>query len=252
MNTTCARAAAVALLAVLMTATATDTALAEAAPPVETGSDESRLTARVVVVPGENWTTRMKVAFVSVKKGPQCAVWIETEDGEYVATLTATARTAENEWRAAPEEGRPESLPVWSAARARGNGGAAGTSGAADGVDAVSSATPMEGVEGSRSGIVLKPGAPYVVRCEVNHSFDYNDAWPKKAKPGDARYSGVNGQPSLVYEGRFVAGTDASVDLVPVGTGSVDGSSGGMTAGFEGMTSALSIIGSIRVILAAE
>ncbi len=208
-----------------------------------TEPDPAALTARVIVVPGKNWMTRMWIAFIPVSKGPQLAAWIETADGEYVATLTATARTAENEWRAAPDAGRPEALPVWNAARS-----AAGT----ETVDAASSATPEKGVETSRAGLGLAAGGRYVVRCEVNHSFDYNDTWPKKAKAGEAGYSGVNGQPSLVYEGRFVAGTDARVDLVPVGRGSLDGSSGEIAPGLDGMTSALSIIESIYVILTEE
>ena len=206
----------------------------------ETGRKPS-LAARVTVVPGENWTTRMWIAFVPVSKGPQLACWIETADGRYVATLTATARSADDDWRGAPEEGRPESLPVWNAARAAGSA-----------VDAASSATPKEGFEASRSGLGLVAGETYVIRCEVNHSFDYNDAWPKKAKRGEAAYSGVNGQPSVVYEARFVAESGTRVDLVPVGTGSVDGSSGVTKAGLDGVTSALSIIESIYAIFEEE
>ncbi len=207
----------------------------------QTTVDNGQMSARVHVVPGKNWTTRMWLAFIPVSKGPQLAVWIETEYGEYVATLMVTARTGDNEWRAAPEEGRPESLPVWNGARSL-----------SPAVDAASSATPKDGIAATRSGLGLKEGERYVLRCEVNHSFDYNEAWPKEAKPGEAGYSGVNGQPSVVYEGRFVAGSDTRVELAPVGMGSVDGSSGDVNAGLDGMTSALSIIESIYVILGGE
>ncbi len=62
-------------------------------------------------------------------------------------------------------------------------------------------------------------------------------------------YSGVNGQPSLVYEARFMAGEKKIYTLVPIGTGSIDGSTGDITPGFKGLTTALSIIKSATITL---
>lgn len=191
----------------------------------------------VTVTPGDSWINTARIGIFNMKKAPQYAAWIETADGYYVQTLMVTARAAKGKWLSAPDEGRPESLPIWFAARASG-------SRAAD-IDAATSATPKAEEDISRSSDALVPGREYRIRFEVNHSFDYNDAWPKSAKPGDMGYSGVNGQPSLVYEGRITAGSQGTIELLPIGKGSIDGSSGILAAGTEGMTTALSIVKSV-------
>src|SRR5215510_6477387 len=68
----------------------------------------------LIVEPGEHWLGKMKVFIFSVKKTPQMAAWIEDENGQYIATITVTSRSAQNSWRSAPKEGRPEALPVWN------------------------------------------------------------------------------------------------------------------------------------------
>jgi len=81
----------------------------------------------------------------------------------------------------------------------------------------------------------------------VNASYDYNETWPKEAKEGDANYSGVNGQPSLIYEAFFIAGESGTVILQTAGQGSVDGSSGEITRNLDGLTTALTIIKSAEL-----
>lgn len=202
-----------------------------AAPPTFA---DAGVTVTVTVTPGDSWISTARIGFFNMKKAPQYAAWIETADGDYVQTLMVTARAAKGNWMSAPDEGRPEALPVWFAARSSGTK-------TAD-IDAATSATPKAEENISRSSEALAAGREYRIRFEVNHSFDYNDSWPKGAKPGDAGYSGVNGQPSLVYEGRFTAGRAGTIELLPVGQGSIDGSSGILAAGTEGMTTALSIV----------
>jgi hypothetical protein len=77
-------------------------------------------------------------------------------------------------------------------------------------------------------------GQEYNVYLEINHSFDYNDTWQKKEND-------VNGQPSLIYHAKFMAGTPGKVPLNPIGHGSVNGSDGYIQS-VEGMTTALTII----------
>jgi hypothetical protein len=77
---------------------------------------------------------------------------------------------------------------------------------------------------------------------EINHSFDYNGFWTKDN-------SGVNGQPSLIYHAKFIAGTPAKINLMPFGYGSVDGSNGNITQGFENFTTALTIIKGAYIII---
>jgi hypothetical protein len=184
------------------------------------------------VTPGRNWESTMWMTFIPVKKTPQLAAWIETPDGKFVKTLMVTAKTGRNTWSAAPESGRPEALPVWNHAAAK----------TSSGVDAASSATPKAGVSVAAGEDGLVAGAEYRVRLEVNASFDYNETWTKNARAGEAGFSGVNGQPSLVYEASFVAGMPGVAVLQPIGKGSVDGSSGAVVPGFAGLTTALGII----------
>ena len=191
------------------------------------------------IEPGEHWTRTMWIAFIPVKKAPQLAAWVETEEGEYVTTITVTESSSKQKWAGNPEGGRPESLPVWLHAKTR----------AAANVDDTTSATPKEGVTAGTDVNGLIEGKRYRILVEVNASYDYNETWPKEAKEGDANYSGVNGQPSLIYETVFIAGESGTVILQTAGQGSVDGSSGEITRNLDGLTTALTIIKSAELVL---
>jgi hypothetical protein len=182
--------------------------------------------------PGASFTQRIWWLVFPMKKGPQIAAWVETAEGRFAQTLFVTEKAGKKNWLAAPQAGRPESLPVFyhaAAERAM--------------TDALSSATPKGAVETSPGSISLERGKRYVVFVEVNHSFDYNANWPDRLAPSDPRYSGVNGQPSLVYRAEFTAGEKAAaMALSPVGTGSIDGADGELRPGTSGLTSALEIL----------
>lgn len=185
--------------------------------------------------PGASFTQRARWFVFQLKKGPQIAAWVETAEGAYVGPLFVTQRAGKGNWMGAPKEGRPESLPVFYHA-ARGKGG----------LDALSSATPKAKVEERGGKLALERGKRYAVFVEVNHSFDYNESWPDRLAAGDPRYSGVNGQPSLVYRAEFTAGDEtATVVLSPLGTGAVDGRDGEVRPGTVGLTSALGIFEAI-------
>lgn len=206
-------------------------------------AQNASIEAEARIVPGSTWSSRMWIGIIPMKKTPQYAFWIETEDGEFVRTLAVTNRSAKGEWRGAPEGGRPDSLPVWSHAAAR------GASDGAEEVDAASSATPAGGGEIRASSGKLEAGKRYRARFEINASFDYNDAWPKKAREGEPGWSGVNGQPSVVYEAVFSAGEGGEIVLKPAGQGAIDGSDGEMRIGLEGVDSALFMVESASLLL---
>jgi len=199
-------------------------------------------TLTVTVTPGTYWKT---------ERGPQFAVWVEKADGTYITTLYVTQRAAKKNWMFAPKDGRPESLPVWYHAV----GSSPVTMAAAQDkteADAVTSATPGAS-DAVRYSVRLPAGEQYVVKMELNHSFDYNESWPKKAKKGSAQYSGVNGQPSVVYEGTIdtsVTGTaqqhDVQIKLEPAGTGSVTGQDGTLHNDLAGLTTALQIVDKVE------
>jgi len=157
---------------------------------------------------------------------PQVACWIETPQGNYLDTIYATAKSARKAWRAAPPEGRPEALPVWfHLLLAR--------SAAADGI---SGATPS-GITARDSALAAAlPSGTYAVKLEVNRSYDYNENYTRAN-------SGVNGQPSLIYECAIVVGEGPSKGVFePVGKGSIDGSDGEIRPGLEGITTALQLL----------
>jgi len=196
----------------------------------------------VTIEPGKEWVSTLWIVFIPKKKTPQFAVWLENADGTYISTLTVTQSSAKNEWIGNPKGGRPEALPVWNHARVS----------SVLKPDAMSSATTSSSVSVDTPADFLSPGTEYVIKLEVNTSYDYNETWPKNVKKGNPEYSGVNGQPSLVYEGRFMAGNPGSVELQPIGQGSVDGSNGLIKQGLEGITTALEMIKTAKVQIKGE
>ncbi|MDT8297847.1 MAG: hypothetical protein RQ801_06080 [Spirochaetaceae bacterium] len=190
----------------------------------------------VSVEPGEKFRHPMKVMpLVTVRNPPQMAIWLETIDGVYVETLLLTRRTGEQSWRKSPDDDisgseitRPEALPVWSAR----------------GVDASSAATPKSGFERKTS---IDRTADLVIWLEVNHSTDFNSAYPQDAVPGQVGYSGGpwgSGQPSLIYRADLeTAMTAGRTELNLIGHGSPDGTDGLIYSSLEGITDARSIVG---------
>ena len=168
------------------------------------------------------------------KREPQVAVWLEDADGKYIRTLYVTSR-----WIFSPKDGRPESLPVWYCAS--GENPAKG-SGEKTALDAVSSATPKGGVI---FGAEIDGEKSYVLKAELNNSFDYNGFYTKKN-------SGVNGQPSVVYGAIIPAGFTQEIRLELLGTGSLDGSDGIIHAETENLTTAQHIVSCIAVVPAAD
>lgn len=161
---------------------------------------------KVNIVPGEYWK----------KRSPQCAVWIENENNEYISTLFVTKSVAKNKFSFAPKDGRPDSLPVWLSVT---KDSKEKTKGNAQNLDAVSSVTPKQSVTVSKDLNLVK-GKTYIIKVEVNQSFDYNDYFTKDN-------SGVNGQPSVIYSGKVIPGEEnQEIELKICGTGSVNGKSG--------------------------
>ncbi len=165
-------------------------------------------------------------------KGPQLAVWLEDQNGRYIKTLYVTKKASALSWLFGPKEGRPESLPVWYHASSRNSKKALENPSSNDKeIDAVTSATPKGGLV--ISGEIIDESC--VIKVEVNASFDYNSTWTKKN-------SGVNGQPSVVYQAEISAGKKGELELRFAGSGSVDGSDGIIHQDAAGLDSAKKIV----------
>ena len=171
-------------------------------------------------------------------KGPQLAVWLEDQNGRYIKTLYVTKKASALSWLFGPKEGRPESLPVWYHASKHDSKKYAAQNSSPDKkeIDAVTSATP-------KGGLVINQkigDEPCVIKVEVNASFDYNSTWTKKN-------SGVNGQPSLVYQTLVPAGQKEELSFELIGSGSPDGSDGAVRKNAAGIDSAKTIVRIINV-----
>ena len=209
---------------------------------------------------GEHFEHKLKIMpLVRVKNHPQMAVWCETTEGEFIATLFITESIATQSWRSAPGDSTPkeeirrvESLPAWS--HRHGNVYADGAPLPTDEEpmpDAVTAATPTTGF---RIETRLPPGdGSVVVYVEVNNSADFNDAYPKDAVVGTPGYSGGpwgSGQPALVYaaevdRARLASGSPTTLECI--GHSSPDGSSGEINRDLTGVTTAAQILDEVEI-----
>ncbi len=179
--------------------------------------------------PGPHYSKDMKVMWYRYTVWPQLAVWLETPDGTFIDTIYVTELAVTRKFRAAPKDGRPEALPVWSHLPS-------------EGVDAVSSPTTVGATVKYGNDLAARlPAGDYIVKLETNRSYDWNASFTKKN-------AGVNGQPSVVYKTKLTigAGADEAV-FMPYGTGSVDGSSGDVQENLDGIDTALELFGSMKV-----
>lgn len=117
--------------------------------------------------------------------------------------------------------------------------------------DGISGATPHGSFD-----IKLSPATTlkaFVVKIEINHSTDFNEAFPKSAKEGEANYSGGkegSGQPAIVYAANVDLSSDEkSFEANLVGHSSPNGSSGEVSKDTSGLTTALHIVKRITVII---
>lgn len=164
---------------------------------------------------------------------PQFAVWLEDTEGNYLKTLYITKKASRKSWIFCPQEGRPESLPVWYHASKHETAKIKAKNKSDNDlqIDAVTSATPKGGITFTAS----ITDEPCVVKAEFNKSFDYNEFYTK-ANSTD------NGQPSLIYAAVVQNGETQELKLEFAGTGSIDGSDGEIHTNTENLTTAKNIV----------
>ncbi len=185
----------------------------------------------ILLEPGEYYSKDVNYLVYRYTVWPQVAVWIETPEGDYIDTLYVTRVVVDQDFNAAPDEGRPEALPVWSHLTASDSA-----------VDAVTSATTVDSDVYYGNNIAADlPDGKYVIKLETNRSYDWNSTYTKKN-------SGVNGQPSLLYYAEVeVGGEDVTVDLIPYAVGSVDGSDGNINTDLSGIDTAYELFNSLKI-----
>ena len=116
-------------------------------------------------------------------------------------------------------------------------------------MDGITGATPRSSFDVKMK--TVKDLRQFVVKVEVNHSTDFNDSYPKNAKEGDANYSGGkegSGQPAVIYRADVDLDSGKnSFEATLVGHSSPDGSDGEIYTDMTGLTSALEIVGRIKI-----
>jgi hypothetical protein len=202
---------------------------------------------RVDLIPGSAWIHAFS-AFTKVP--PQFSLWVADETGAYAKTLYATRKIATQGWVFNGGNRRKEALPYWCHQR-----GVAYRDGLYLPVkddplaDAVSGATPQAAF--SLSFDPPEGMARFFVYLEINHSVDFNSAYPKDAVPGAVSYSGGkegSGQPALVYRVLVDAASGSAAAPVELaGHSSPDGSSGDLDADLSGIDTALNILGGMSI-----
>lgn len=205
----------------------------------------------VCIEAGKEWLHDFPMFLgISKKNPPQIAVWIEDTQGNYMSTVYVSHKIATQSWQMAGGNRRKEALPHWCHSRGVRY---------ADGLYLPTKNEPLtDGISGAtpRGGFSVKvtPNASlrkFVVKIEVNHSTDWNEAYPKSAKEGASHYSGGkegSGQPATVYA-TVVDLTNGQKEFEAelLGHSSPDGSSGEICSDVSELTTALHIIERITV-----
>ena len=145
---------------------------------------------KVCIEQGERWLHDFPLFLgINKKNPPQIAVWLEDTQGNYLSTVYVTHKIATQSWQASGGNRRKEALPHWCYSRGiKYDDGLYLLTKKEPLTDGISGATPHGSFD-----IKLSPTTAlkkFVVKIEINHSTDFNEAFPKLAKEGETNYSG--------------------------------------------------------------
>ncbi len=184
-------------------------------------------------------------------KYPLFAAWIEDSDENYIETIYVSKSISSSTFKNRVLR-RPEALPCWSHRRnIKAQDGLYVPLHSAKDLDAVTGATPHSNFT-IKTGSSLHNLSKFRILFEINQSFDWNDSYAKNSFPKDSIYSGPGGvgQPSVVYAVNIDKGElkDKNVFIMKaIGHGHYSGKNGIIFSNLEGITTALSIVDSIKV-----
>lgn len=187
---------------------------------------------------------------------PLFAIWLETEEGDYIQTLyvakaVATGifeygRQEKGKWITAPKRA-PQTLPYWAHKRGiRASDGLFMPDEKTAVPDAYTGATPKTGfILTSRADVPLPE--KFRVMLEVNQNWDWNGYWTNNRFPGDENYL-WSAQPALVYEAAIdMRSPQESYPMKPAGHSHYSGKTGELFSDLSTLTTALQIADSIVV-----
>lgn len=206
---------------------------------------------KVSIEKGEEWLHDFPLFLgINKKNPPQIAIWTEDTEGHYLSTVYVTHKIATQSWQASGGNRRKEALPHWCHQRGiKYDDGLYLPTKKSPVTDDITGATP----KGSFNVKMVPTGKlkKFIVKIEINHSTDFNEAFPKSAKEGDANYSGGkegSGQPALVYVAEIDLSSGEKKFIAElIGHSSPDGSDGAITTDISSLTTALNIVKNITI-----
>lgn len=183
---------------------------------------------------------------------PSFAIWMEDMEGNYVKTLFVTksvasgifghGQSSDSTWSADPGKSfRPAALPVWFHKKGLLDDGSIVPTPEHPYIDAFVGATPTENIR-LQSGTKSTPKSKFVVKMEINQTWDWNTYYHNNLYPNSADYKS-SAQPSLIYA--------VTVDLEspfnefhmhPIGHGHYAGANGLVYTDLSKHTTALKIV----------
>lgn len=192
---------------------------------------------------GPNYSHQHRMGMIKIQITPQMAIWLEDETGKFIDTIYVTEKSAKSSWG---NVRRPEALPIWSHKRGVKY---------ADGLYMPDRKNPLpDAVTGAtaKSSFVKTWAVPnhikdgvYLLRVEVNNSFDFNETYKEKLPNNHPNYNGVSGQPSLLWEGKVSIGKAFTTRLKIVGHGHPAGQNGMVFSDLDGIDNAKTIVSAI-------
>ena len=167
---------------------------------------------------------------------PQIAIWVSGSEVSFQKTIYVTDKGAHGSWTLA--DTRPSATPVWNGIRNKEK--------QLD-IDCISGATPSGELHTVTWQIPPELLCETIqIYIEANVSFDYNDYYSDDEN--QEGYSGVNGQPSLVWKAELAVNNENSYQTpVLIGHGHVTGADDRIHNNLERITSARQLFHHIKV-----
>ena len=187
---------------------------------------------------------------------PLMVFWIEDENGNFIQTLYVSESIGKGVFQHGDAAGgkwmpgelrRPAALPVWSHKRAIK---------ASDGLYIPDKANPVpDAYTGPTPGgnFILNAALDnnslkkFTLWFEINQTWDWNEYWTNNKYPDDEEYK-TSCQPALVYKVEIdTESSQKEYELKVVGHGHHSGKNGDIFPDLSTITTALDIVGSIKV-----
>lgn len=205
------------------------------------GEESGDQTILISLTRGPEWASKMTPGPFIIHVYPQVVFWTETLNGEFMETLYITGADGDYPNHATKkrldDEFFRQCLPVWTGRLIRAGGTLPSTEEPYP--DAITSATPQSSFDLNIP--MKKRPESFRLFAEINKSGDYNEQFTEDS-------SDWIGQPSLVYAAEITTAEPGVIyRLKPIGHGNIGPEISTLHHGFNGIDTALDLVGEITV-----